>query len=379
MEPLLKSLPNGDAIADAYNVDMARCKQAGEKEYQCTKDVGEKYSRQLPGMKDTVYPWSNYDWDYSTYIDNNYNAHETGATEAGTFGALFDNPIALMKLGGGFVYDPNPGSGSTAGYSDSTECDPNEADYQGCQILNEIKQSQMVQDAPFPDPFFDKYPLDGKNSSSYYVQVGICPKTDMTEEQCKEHGWQWVGNDLFGKTLPSIIPKDFIPGMCFKPRYGFVKNQPGFKIDLSVLKTLNNLAAKGESGVMSGLTGGGASNAIGQAGIEVNREMGNAMVNMSQASLNALLSLYEGAVPSVFGDVLDMSPIALFQILEGQSTEDFALMDCDEGFRGSREGFACPQTPVSKRQKMLRILLAVLLGLILFLVWLSYHHIQEII
>ena len=373
MDNALKQLPNGDQIYREYKADLAKCAKAGQKEYECTQAVGQKYSRKLPGMDGSVYPWSNYDWDYSTFIDNNYNAKETGATPDGTFGALFKNPWALMKIGKGFVLDPNPDSSSQSASSDLTECDPSQADYKGCQILNEIRRSEKNQKPPTNDPFFQKHSLDGKNSSSYYVRTGICPKMNTKEEDCKKNGWMWIGNDLFKTTKKSIIPSDFLPGMCFKPRYGFVRNQPGFKIDISLIKTMNNSAAKVASGITSAFSQSKGQQKMGQAAIEVNRKMANQVANMNQATLNALLSMYEGAVPSALGDVLDMSPIALYEILKGQSTANFVQMDCDDNVL---EGF-CPPDPEAKKRRKWTIILVCLLFFILCMVTITYWNVGD--
>lgn len=374
MDDLIKGLPNGEAIYKQYQADSALCKQAGELEYQCTKKVGEKYSRLLPGMDGAVYPWSNYDWDYTTFIDNNYNADETGATPEGSFSALFANPEAMMKLGKGFIMDPNPSSNSKAAQSDLTECDPSSATYKGCEILNQIRKSQLNQKPPDDDPFFRKQSLDGKDSSSYFVRVGICPKMSMSEEECNAKGWQWVGNNLFQTSEDSIIPEDFIPGMCFKPRYAFVRNEPGLKIDISAIKALNNDMAKGAK-LASGMFAPKGTDQTNQYAIEMSKEMGNKVADMDQTALNAMLSIYDGAVPSAFGDILDLSPVALLEILDGNSTADFVMMDCD--YEPIENFVSCPMSQMSKSSKRALRILGWLLFIIVILVLFSYWNASE--
>ncbi len=75
MENLLRQIPNidHDKIIKEYQNDLKQCQKAGEAQAECVILVNQKYIRKFPQMKDLVYPWANYDWDYTTFIDNNYN------------------------------------------------------------------------------------------------------------------------------------------------------------------------------------------------------------------------------------------------------------------------------------------------------------------
>ena len=92
----LKTLPNSEAIITDYQNDIKLCKKAGEKETDCIKLVDLKYTRKFPVLKDLVYPWVNYDWDYTTFVDNNYNKGKTGATDSPSLGGLFDDMDAMV-------------------------------------------------------------------------------------------------------------------------------------------------------------------------------------------------------------------------------------------------------------------------------------------
>ena len=63
----------------------------------CMKAVGAKYFRKIGPMNDFVYPWNNFDWDYTSYVDKNYNSDITGASTKPTMKALEDNIMALGK------------------------------------------------------------------------------------------------------------------------------------------------------------------------------------------------------------------------------------------------------------------------------------------
>ena len=353
----LKTLPNSDKIINDYKNDIKLCKKAGEKEADCTKLVDLKYTRKFPVLKDLVYPWVNYDWDYTTYVDRNYNKDKTGATDRASLGGLFDDMDAMAKLSDGYVFDANPGSHSKAGISDTPKCDPKKDGYQGCVIMNDIKRSIRDQPPPFPDRFFNKG-INGHNSSSYFIKAGTCPKPSLSKRQCNAKGYTWVENPLFAETPSSLIPSDFISGSCFKPKYAYIKNTPGIELDFGdiadINKSLGNLAIKASGGIsklaskgvgMAGSASGhtsdaraaqagiNAGSAMGGAGVGAGVAMSNAGLAMAQGPINAMLSFFKGAVPSMMGDAISINPLALRRVMKGQATNDFIPMSC-EGFSG---------------------------------------------
>ena len=373
MEVLLKTIPNSDKIIQEYKNDIALCKKAGEKEFDCIKLVDLKYTRKYPALKDLVYPWVNYDWDYTTFVDNNYNNKVTGATDRATLGGLFDNMDAMTTLGKGYIFNANPGSNSQAGTSDLTQCDPTSNDYAGCTILNEIRQSGKGQAPPYPDSFFNKS-LSGENSSSYYIKAGTCPKPELNHKECLSKGYQWIGNPLFDATPASLRPSDFIPGSCFKPKYAYIKNTPGLELDFgdiaNINKDLGDLASKAAGGLsklasvgMDSDNGNGntPTQSTAQASIQGGVAMSNTGLEMAQGPINAMLSQFKGAAPSLMGDALSINPLALLSIANGHSTNDFEAMKC-EGFT------TCPHimTPSAKERWWTTTLFALLLFIISF-------------
>jgi hypothetical protein len=184
------------------------CREAGgETMFDCVSEAEQLYSRKASSYDD-VYPWRNFDWDYTRYIDNNYNARKTGATSNGSMGALFQNTRAMVRLSKGFITDPNPDGNSKAAVSDLILCDRvPENNRRSCAVMNRIRQSYFNQPKPAGD-FFNKK-IDGKNSSSYFYKWGTCRTLD-NEAQCKQKKLEWIG------------------GKCYRPRFHFIKNEPGF-------------------------------------------------------------------------------------------------------------------------------------------------------
>jgi|688.fasta_scaffold478731_2 hypothetical protein len=160
----------------------------------------------------TTYPWPNYDWDYSNYVDNNYSAQATGSNaDAG----VFKNLGAGIKVAKGFLTEPNPGENSKPNLWN------NDGDFPiyGCQgsRLDGCKKWWNVRNRanlgkPYDDPFFNQYSTDGVNSSSYYLKVGVCDRKDITNEtDCVKRGYNWVN------------------GRCHQDRYAYMDNTGGIK------------------------------------------------------------------------------------------------------------------------------------------------------
>ena len=188
--------------------DINDCRRAGGGSmYDCVQMAGDKYVRSKDENKDKIYPWKNYDWDYTRFIDNNYSARSTGVTAEGTMSAIFKNPRAIFRLANGFLVDNNPDSGSQSGSSDLTHCDRVPVnDRQSCHVMNRIRSEYNNQPKPRDHPFFNKK-LDGKNSSSFYYQSGYC-KTALNENECKNKKHLWLGEK------------------CYRPQYQYLNNEP---------------------------------------------------------------------------------------------------------------------------------------------------------
>lgn len=219
-----------------------KCKNNGNYS-SCHNAAKTNLYRSLPFIKNNIYPWKNYDWNYGNYIDNNYSPLRTGAKPKGSFSQMLTNIKALKKLGDGYLFDPNPGENSFAGiYKNGKKIDWNnnnkyellnsdvpyyecngqimsgngevknlsEEDKKLCRIIQNTKYSDES-DPPYEDSFFKKN-LNGRNSSSYYIKIGYCKK-NISKEKCLRNGFKWISEN----------------NTCYKPRYGYINNESGLK------------------------------------------------------------------------------------------------------------------------------------------------------
>jgi hypothetical protein len=246
------------------------CRSAGgQTMFDCVKEAEQKYIRSTDLFKDLVYPWKNFDWDYTRFIDNNYNARATGATSQGSIQALFANTGAMVKLAKGFIIDPNPNNNSSAANSDLALCDRVPAvNRRSCEVINRIKRSYINQPVPENNNSFFNKQLNGKKSSSFFYKWGTC-KTKDNEINCKNKKHQWSNN------------------VCYKPRFHFIKNEPG--MDFTKLSD-----------------------------------------NVFTQLANQLSGSIQGNIPSTINDVLSFSPTQISSVYEQKPYGDYEPEPCPD-------------------------------------------------
>ena len=223
-----------------YLNDCRICKR-GNNDYNCLKEAGLKLQRQLPFIRDSIYPWKNYDWEYGNFIDNNYSAKATGSSPSGS--AYISNIWIWLKFLDAYITAANPNSASKAGgrnrYSDYPiyGCQGNAR--KGCNAWHKVK-TRTTQKPPYSDSFFNKR-LNGEASSSYFARVGECPRPDITDPQtCINKGFNWK-EDMIDKALDKITGSSpGKSGSCSQPRYIYLNNKPGLEI-----RTLGTPKVKG--------------------------------------------------------------------------------------------------------------------------------------
>jgi hypothetical protein len=211
---ILDPSKNKDIVAlekglKVYKKDCALCKSEGS-DIKCMKTAIQKLMRQLAFIRDSVYPWQNYDWDYGNYIDNNYSAMATGSSREGK--AYLKNIGIFIKIISAYIAKGNPGKGAKAGGKSKNSdypiygCLGNKKKI--CDATHKVKMSNL-QKKPYNDNFFKKK-LDGNYASSYYIRVGSCDRNDIKSEGlCKKKGFNYEG------------------GRCYQPRYAYMNNSPG--------------------------------------------------------------------------------------------------------------------------------------------------------
>ena len=251
---------------------------------QCAAAVTEKNFRELSFIKNLVYPWRNFDWDYQQFVKNNYDPNLLGVSGDGTYTAIYNNVDILLKLIDGLLVDANPGSTSSASNPRSNMSDLNNcyllAGGISCDLLNYYKQSYLKQEKPYESSFFDKA-LDGEYSSSYYVQVGTCPSKIEDKATCVNKGFTWIPNPLY-QVPETLRGPNTKPGSCYKGKYAYINNQPGLK--------------------------------VGQ------------------------LQDLKGLIPSMANDMINMSPDKFMAISAGLSVPGFDTQTCDEPFTNRQVG-----------------------------------------
>lgn len=264
-----------------YLSECSRCASQGNNDYQCHRNAKINLLRRLPIISKSIYPWKNYDWNYSNHIDNNYHPDYTGANREGSIAALYQNTNALVKLVNGLISDsiPNKYSKASVPSWDSDYPSVKACTSPGCKTAQSIKMD-FKQKKPYNHTFLNNN-LDGINSSSYYYQFGTCPRYDIkTMKACEDRGFTWVP-DVMSNSIDKSI--DFLKGVsksaeknqnknetekqtknnsgfCHQPRYGFIDNTPKSFIDGSNLKGIipslaNDLASLTPDKIFSAMMG----------------------------------------------------------------------------------------------------------------------------
>ncbi len=71
-----------------YLKECSTCARHTANDHTCISAAVENLQRRIPMFSKNVYPWKNYDWNYSNYISNNYTPKYTGANVRGTIAGL---------------------------------------------------------------------------------------------------------------------------------------------------------------------------------------------------------------------------------------------------------------------------------------------------
>ena len=293
----LKLLKQG---LDNYLIDCRICKR-GNNDLNCLKQASLKLQRQLPFIRDSIYPWKNYDWDYGNFIDNNFSARATGSSSSGS--AYMSNIWIWLKFLDAYITAANPNFASVAGGRNINSdypiygCLGNAS--RGCNAWHSVK-TRTKQQAPYRDPFFYKQ-LNGEASSSYFARVGECPRPDIKDaETCVKKGFNWK-EDMIDKALDKIAGKSAgNSGSCSQPRYIYLNNKPGLEI-----RTLGTPKVKGLPSIPS-----------------------------------VKLGKLKGFVPSLANDLLALTPDKLLKAFSGKDVPGHMIVQNCPKVKVEKEGFS---------------------------------------
>ena len=224
-----------------------------------------------------IYPINNHDFDYKTAMIKNHNIYKLGFTNQPTVSYLFKYPKKLRKYLNLLVNDPYPNKNTQPGVDDVLDTD---------RKRMFIKNKYKVMDNKPPYPSFRKdYPecrfkTKGEHSSSYFVRTGVCKTKINNKTECERKKFNWVENKpIFPKIFKTMMktskkakPVTKLKGSCYKPRYMYIDN--------------SSKDVRGRKGLQ----------------------------------------------PSLFADIMDITPDKLFQILAGNSVDGGGIIPCPEDF-----------------------------------------------
>ena len=233
-------------------------------------------TRKISKTRD-IYPINNHDFDYKTAMIKNHNAYKLGFTNQPTVDYLFKYPVKLNKYLKLLINDPYPNKRTQPGIDDVLDTDKKRM---------YIKNKYKIIDSKPPYPSFAKdYPecrfkTKGKHSSSYFVRTGVCKTKINNQTECERKKFNWVKNKpIFPKMFKTMMktstkakPVTKLEGSCFKPRYMYIDN--------------SSKDVRGKKGLQ----------------------------------------------PSLFADIMSITPDKLFHILAGNSVDGGGILPCPEDF-----------------------------------------------
>ena len=258
-----------DFIKDSYESSV---KDTEKNQQKLLKERIEKKT-----YKD-IYPIVNHDFDYKTAYKKRLNPYALNITNEPTINNLWKAPSKLLQFYDGLVKNRFPNNTTVAGIDDIILDDKKKV---------QIKNAYRTLDEELPYPSFRKdypecrYPTTGKNASSYFIKVGKCKSTVKNKKDCLKKKFQWVPNkqtfpkiavDLASTKKKTKSANKHILGACYKPQFAYIDN-----------------TSKGFYG-------------------------------------------QNGLAPSMFKDMLNISPDKLGDILAGNSIEGSGIIPCVEDF-----------------------------------------------
>lgn len=353
---------------------------SGQYKIQCAGAAILEFAKKMPYVDKMIYPWTNFNWDYLMYTQNNYDPVKMGLTGDDTITALTADIDGLIQMVNGLLFTANPDDGDHAavndlcpglssaliqstqvfiqtfqlhqkqlsssgntqgaaaldtiikGYQNTLDLYKTQHSDDSCALWAHYRLSELTQSKPYEDPFFDR-PLTGQYSSSYFVMTGVCDDTGLTEQPaCEGAGYIWVPNPLFKKVnaTPTGSPTDqanhadmkqastVTPGDCYRGKYAYMDNKPG--LEIGQIKDFN------------------------------------------------------GLIPSMINDMTKLDPGKMMAAAMGQGVPGFAMQHCkDETFIGNNINNNY-RTNITNQNKKLIIATIMLWSIVIWLGWYCHNY-----
>ena len=199
-----------------FEVDCITCATMTGNSKECMDAAHNNLRRNMPMSANKIYPWRNYDWDYSNHTANNYSTKALPVNNMGSNLGILQAGQNLVTAMSGFIDAPSPSPASSINRPDQTsdypifECRGDNR----CIGTEKVKRN-INQTVPTTDKFLQNK-VDGEYSSSYYYKISSCKRPDITDQNtCEKQGYTWTPDPLDSKI-----------GSCVQPRYGFIDNSP---------------------------------------------------------------------------------------------------------------------------------------------------------
>ena len=108
-----------DNLYDQFKSDYSQCCDVNSKyRNNCKSTVKQSYYRRLPGISTLVYPWKNYDFNYSNVLNKEISMDAIGASSSGSIKGMEKNIGAATDIYKAAFFNPIPKKGSKANVSD---------------------------------------------------------------------------------------------------------------------------------------------------------------------------------------------------------------------------------------------------------------------
>lgn len=200
-----------------YDKECRECASRTGNDVECMDAVKENFRRRMPAAVRQIYPWRNYDWDYGTHAENNYSPDALPRPQ-GSITGMFQGVNNVVRAIDGLMFQPSPNVASSA-FREDRNSDFPDVRCRGreglrCRGTEQVKRMLTQEEIKRMNTPFLNRKLDGEMSSSYFFQIGVCPRDDITDEKkCRDNGFIW-SKDRFSDS----------EGLCNQPRYAFVDN-----------------------------------------------------------------------------------------------------------------------------------------------------------